>query len=185
MIQNNRLNPGQPTVPAVSSTPKAPAAASVSTTSGSPAPAGPSQAEDSCKLETKSAKAAPKPFEFLEPGEPIAYYGSGYRTEDIAAHLRDANKGLTDFSQPLAGGEYLHKLVPYELEQLKQFLHAELANPSNCDDPLLKAILAETDKTLDKRLEEKKARPNRLEPIDPARFEEFLMKSTKAPGAKA
>jgi hypothetical protein len=165
MIQNNRLTnqrvaKPQETTPTVTSSTPSPKI-SISTTTQTPSD---TTATDSCKIHTQRSTTDTSPVSFLDKGETLSYFGSGFKVEDIAHHLRVSNQGGKDSSQTLNGGEYLKKMAPYELKELKEVLKTQIADPKNCDDSVLKNILLETEKELGSR---QPAGPNDRKHVSP------------------
>lgn len=115
--------------------------------------------KDFCTLQPNTL-AAPGKIEALTQGGPVAYFGAGYKIDELTTYLREQNQTIGLSAKPFVGSEQLSKMSTHELKTLKTHLEMEIVNPFNCDDRTLQRILKETDKTL----QNKQQQPaNRLE----------------------
>lgn len=97
--------------------------------------------------ETAGSLQEPQKVSFFEDGEasgkpqPLGYFGSLYKPEEVTEYLRAANQCLSDSHQELDGLEYLYKLYPHELDAVEQQLTEALNQTGNSDDHVLEALL--------------------------------------------
>ncbi len=116
---------------------------------------------DFCSLQPASL-SAPGKIDALTQGGPIAYFGAGYKIDELTTYLREQNQTIGLSAKPFVGSEQLSKMSTHELKTLKNHLEMEILNPFNCDDRTLQRILNETNKTLEQKAQQPKS-PNRFE----------------------